>query len=156
MKKLMMIAAIACMTAKADQWEPMLEAPQSGDKVVMNDQTYILFTEADFTALTNKMTILVSLAHKQWNNQHKTEEGRRAWHGEKGTTTVTTNASGRLVKVVEYADGYRHVEESEIRKTHVRPVPSRREEIRREIRKTDIPKRLREARQGVNVNKEVN
>lgn len=156
MKKLMIIAMLSCAVALADEWQPMLEQPQSGDKVVLNDKTYVLLSEADFELLTNKVNILVGIAHKQWNNQHKTEQGRREWHGDKTTTTFTTNGVGRITKTVEYSDGYKHVEDSVVRESRpVNPVANRRTEIRREMHKTDIPKRLRDARKGVNVTKEV-
>lgn len=152
MKKLLLIAILSCASAKADEWLPTMEEPQSGDKVLLNDRTYVLFSESDFDALTNKLAVLVSLARRQWKSQHETESGRRAWHGEKVTTTITTNDAGRIEMVTQYADGYRHVATSEVK----RPRPPKSPPAAKRTRPTDIPKRLREARKGVNMTKEVN
>jgi len=155
MKSLMIAIALACATVRADTWTPALDAPQTGDHVVLNDKTYVLFSLEDFSAFTNKMNVLMSLARRQWNEQHKTEGGRRSWHGNKIGTTVATNENGVVEMVTRYEDGYRHVERATVKKTVKNPSQSRRDEIRREVRKNDIPRRLREARKGFNFTKEV-
>jgi len=143
------VIVAASLAACADQWETV-ERPTSGDRVILNDTEYVLMSADDFAAFTNKLAVLVSIARKQWNLQHRSEDGRRAWHGSKTSTTVTTNEFGRMVKVIEYADGYRHVEESEIRKPQAKAAPAA-----AKARTTDIPLRKRKVMQGVDFVREV-
>lgn len=140
------ICSVACF---GDQWS-VIDNPVSGDRVLLNDREYVMLSVSDFEALTNKMNVLVAIAHRQWNAQHQTEIGRREWHGAKVSTTISTNEVGKMVKTIEYADGYRHVEESEIAKPRPAKVSTPAKK-----RITDIPKRKREAVKSIDYIKEV-
>lgn len=153
MKRLVFAVALMCATANADEWLPMMDGPRSGDKVVLNDRTYIMFTEDDFLLLTNKMAVLISLARRQWNSQHATESGRVEWHGSRINTFVTTNANGRIEKVTQYNDGYQHVEPLVEKK--IFRAGGIRQSAHQKPDYSKLPPRLRASKEGVNVDREV-
>jgi len=135
MKRLIAIALCAAsFAARADEWVRTLERPVSGDRVVLNDTTYVLMSVEDFAAFTNKMAFFEAIASKRWTIQHRTEQGRAEWHGNRVSQTFETDDSGRTVKVTEYADGYRHVEtapeKKEKRLDAPKPAPVPRDFIR--------------------------
>lgn len=84
--------------------------PQSGDMVTVGDFNYIMVSVADWERMTNAVARLEAVAERRWVNEHKTEAGRRAWHG--AATNRVYSADGRNVTWF-YADGYAHTEQAE-------------------------------------------
>lgn len=83
--------------------------PQSGDKVLVGDFSYILLSVHDWERLTNAVARLEAVAERRWVNEHKTDAGRRAWHG--SPTNRVVSADGRCVTWF-YADGFTYAEEA--------------------------------------------
>jgi len=82
--------------------------PQSGDEVVVNDVTFVLIASADWRRWTNAVARLEAVAERRWANEHKTAEGRRAWHG------APTNRVVEAASVTwQYADGFTYTEQAE-------------------------------------------
>lgn len=114
----------------------------SGEKVLINDKTYVLLDEIQFENLVAELKMMRGIAAKRWEIQHRTEQGRREWHGAKVGTTFD---SAKKEKVTEYADGYKFVEPFEEIKSNKQsaipaPLPAKVKEA-----KFAKPRRLREA-----------
>ena len=84
--------------------------PQSGDRVIVGDFEYIIISAADWTRMTNAIARLESVAERRWANEHKTDAGRRAWHGELKERKQTEDGRGMIYT---YADGYTYTENAE-------------------------------------------
>lgn len=81
--------------------------PQTGDRVICNDFTYIIMAVPDWELWTNRISQLEAVASRRWANEHKTDAGRRAWHG----AVVKTERQAEQRQVVyTYADGYQWTE----------------------------------------------
>lgn len=83
--------------------------PQSGDKVVVDDFEYIMVSVSDWTRWTNAVARLEAVAGRRWENEHKTDAGRRAWHGDLKERRQTEDGRGM---VYTYADGYTYTEQA--------------------------------------------
>lgn len=81
--------------------------PQTGDRVICNDFTYIIMAVPDWELWTNRISQLEAVASRRWANEHKTDAGRRAWHG--AVVKTEWQAEQRQV-VYTYADGYQWME----------------------------------------------
>lgn len=94
-----------CMTAVhvADRY-----IPQSGDRVIVNDIEYVLVSAGDWERWTNAVARLEAVAERRWANEHKTDEGRRAWHGALKERKQSDDGHGM---VYTYADGFTYTEE---------------------------------------------
>lgn len=83
--------------------------PQSGDKVVVDDFEYIMVSVSDWTRWTNAVARLEAVAGRRWENEHRTDAGRRAWHGDLKERRQTEDGRGM---VYTYADGYTYTEQA--------------------------------------------
>ncbi len=84
--------------------------PQSGDKVVVDDFEYIMVSVSDWTRWTNAVARLEAVAGRRWENEHRTDAGRRAWHGDLKERRQAEDGRGM---VYTYADGYTYTELAE-------------------------------------------
>ena len=82
--------------------------PQSGEAVVINDSTFIVVSREDWRRWTNAVARLEAVAERRWANEHKTDAGRRAWHGALKEKRVSED--GRTVEYT-YADGFTYTEQ---------------------------------------------
>ena len=136
MKKLMIVCSLIASIAMADEWVEV--QPVSGDRVMIGDQEFILMTPGEFANMQTNFNILARIAKKQWDVQHSTEAGIRAWHGKRTNVSIDTNA---MEKVTTYADGYQLREKMQVRdkpRATPRAVP-------KAARPFSKPKRLRDA-----------
>ena len=83
--------------------------PQSGDKVMVGDFEYIMVSVGDWERWTNAVARLEAVAARRWANEHKTDAGRRAWHGALKKREQTEDGRGI---VFTYADGFTYTEEA--------------------------------------------
>ena len=83
--------------------------PNSGEKVVIGDFAFIMVAESDWTRWTNAVSRLEAVAERRWQNEHKTDAGRKAWHG--AATNRVYSADGRSVTWL-YRDGYAYTEQA--------------------------------------------
>ena len=84
--------------------------PQSGEHCVIADFEYVLRAAQDWVRITNAVARLEAVAERRWANEHKTAEGRRAWHG------APTNRVVEAASVTwQYADGFTYTERAEPR-----------------------------------------
>lgn len=82
--------------------------PQSGEHCVIADVEYVLIAAQDWVRITNAVARLEAVAERRWANEHKTAEGRRAWHG------APTNRVVEAASVTwQYADGFTYTEQAE-------------------------------------------
>lgn len=86
-----------------------LYMPQSGEQVVIGDCTYIVIAAGDWARWTNAVVRLEAVAERRWANEHKTDAGRRAWHGALKKREQTED--GRGIEYT-YADGFTYTEEA--------------------------------------------
>lgn len=86
-----------------------LYMPQSGEQVVIDDCTYIVIAAGDWARWTNAVVRLEAVAERRWANEHKTDAGRRAWHGALKKREQTED--GRGIEYT-YADGFTYTEEA--------------------------------------------
>ena len=86
-----------------------LYMPQSGEQVVIGDCTYIVIAAGDWARWTNAVARLEAVAERRWANEHKTDAGRRAWHGALKKREQTED--GRGIEYT-YADGFTYTEEA--------------------------------------------
>ena len=93
--------------------------PQSGDKVMVGDFEYIMVSVGDWSRWTNAVARLEAVAERRWTKEHKTEEGRRAWHGAATNRIVNADSVTWL-----YRDGFTYTEE-------VKPAPRRSPAVKR-------------------------
>ena len=136
--------------------------PQSGEKVVIGDFEYVIVSAGDWTRWTNAVARLEAVAERRWTKEHKTEEGRRAWHG--AATNRVYSADGRSVTWL-YRDGYEYTEEATPART-VSPAvkraqsgPPRPQGARKAAGRTGLPPRLEAKRRALEARpavKEVN
>ena len=87
--------------------------PRSGDKVIVEDYEYIMISVEEWARITNAVARLEMVAERRWVNEHKTEAGRRAWHGEVKERKQMEDGRGW---VYTYADGYTYEERTEPRR----------------------------------------
>ena len=118
-------ALMRCVGAEVDNPQPVpigdLEPPtvpnyipQSGEVVIVGDAPYVMISLATWERWTNAVARLEAVAERRWENEHKTEAGRRAWHG---NPKREVSEDGRTV-IWNYPDGYTYTEQAK---------PSRRE-----------------------------
>lgn len=88
---------------------PSKYIPQSGEHCVIADVEYVLIAAQDWVRITNAVARLEAVAERRWANEHKTDAGRRAWHG--AATNRVYSADGRSVTWL-YRDGYAYTEEA--------------------------------------------
>lgn len=112
-------ALMECRGAEVDNPQPVLigdlepqtvphYVPQSGERVLIGDFEFVLIASADWERWTNAVARLEAVAERRWANEHKTAEGRRAWHG------APTNRVVEATCVTwQYADGYTYTERAE-------------------------------------------
>lgn len=82
--------------------------PQSGEHCVIADVEYVLIAAQDWVRITNAVARLEAVAERRWANEHKTDAGRRAWHG------APTNRVVEAASVTwQYADGFTYTEQAE-------------------------------------------
>lgn len=84
-------------------WTPHEVIPETGDVMAVGDVEYVMIRKADWFALTNKVAALSAVADRRWENDHKTEQGRKLWHG---NIIKVESDSVALEKRTIYADGY--------------------------------------------------
>ena len=112
--------------------------PQSGEKVVIGDMEYVVVSAADWGRLTNAVARLEAVAERRWTNEHRTEAGRRAWHGAATNRVVTAEGVTWL-----YGDGFAYFEAA----TPTRRVsPAVKRATTRENGPTSAPKAVAGAR----------
>ena len=87
--------------------------PQSGDVVVIGDFEYVLVSVGDWARWTNAVARLEAVAERRWANEHKTDTGRRAWHGALKERRQSEDGRGM---VYTYADGFVWVDEAQAEK----------------------------------------
>ena len=83
--------------------------PQSGEVVVIGDMRYVVVAAGDWERWTNAVARLEAVAARRWANEHKTDAGRRAWHGALKKREQTEDGRGI---VFTYADGFTYTEEA--------------------------------------------
>ena len=88
--------------------------PQTGEVVIIGDAPYVIISLAVWERWTNAVARLEAVAERRWANEHKTDAGRRAWHG---NPKREVSEDGRTV-IWNYPDGYTYTEQAK---------PSRRE-----------------------------
>jgi len=126
---------------------PQKYIPQSGDKVLVGDFSYILLSVHDWERLTNAVARLEAVADRRWANEHKTDAGRRAWHG--SPTNRVVSADGRCVTWF-YADGFTYTEQatpSQKQSPAVRRM--KKAEEPRKVPSNNMPSRLRAKREAM-------
>ena len=105
--------------------------PNSGEKVVIGDFAFIMVAESDWTRWTNAVARLEAVAERRWQNEHKTDAGRRVWHG--ASTNRVVSADGRTVTWY-YADGFTYTEQAT-------PSPKQSPAVRR-MKKAEEPRKV--------------
>ena len=122
--------------------------PQSGDEALINDTSYILVSKEDWRRWTNAVARLEAVAERRWANEHKTDAGRRAWHGALKEKRQTEDGRGI---VYTYADGFEYTEQAE----PVRRVPHAVQRQTEALKKTapavpaGLPPKLAEKRKEI-------
>lgn len=82
--------------------------PQSGEVVIVGDAPYVMISLGMWERWTNAVARLEAVAERRWANEHKTDAGRRAWHG------APTNRVVEAASVTwQYADGFTYTEQAE-------------------------------------------
>lgn len=82
--------------------------PQSGEVVIVGDAPYVMISLATWERWTNAVARLEAVAERRWAIEHKTDAGRRAWHG------APTNRVVEAASVTwQYADGFTYTEQAE-------------------------------------------
>lgn len=89
---------------------PQKYIPQSGERCVIEDMEYVLIAARDWERITNAVARLEAVAARRWANEHKTDAGRRAWHGALKEKRQSDDGRGM---VYTYADGFTYTEEAE-------------------------------------------
>lgn len=126
--------------------------PQSGEHCVIADFEYVLIAAQDWVRITNAVARLEAVAERRWANEHKTDAGRRAWHGALKEKRQSEDGRGM---VYTYADGFTYTDEAEpgrrespaverVRKAAARPqgAPTPKPKV-------NIPQRLKAKREAV-------
>lgn len=83
--------------------------PQSGEVVIVGDMQFVMVSLGDWQRWTNAVARLEAVAERRWANEHKTDAGRRAWHG--ALKERKQSEDGRGI-VFTYADGFTYTEEA--------------------------------------------
>lgn len=126
--------------------------PQSGDEVVVNDVTFVLIASADWRRWTNAVARLEAVAERRWANEHKTDAGRRAWHGALKEKRQSEDGRGM---VYTYADGFTYTDEAEPGRREspaverVRKAAARPQGASAPKPKVNIPQRLKAKQEAV-------
>ena len=121
--------------------------PRSGEKVTVGDFVFIMVAESDWTRWTNAVSRLEAVAKRRWQNEHKTDAGRRVWHG--ASTNRVVSADGRTVTWY-YADGFTYTEQatpSQKQSPAVRRM--KKAEEPRKVPSNNMPSRLRAKREAM-------
>jgi len=84
--------------------------PQTGEVVIIGDAPYVVISLATWERWTNAVARLEAVAERRWANEHKTDAGRRAWHGALKERKQTED--GRGIQYT-YADGFTYTEQAE-------------------------------------------
>lgn len=98
-----------CFGAEADEYKYTPYFPQSDERVVISDQQYVVIAASDWERWTNAVARLEAVAERRWANEHKTDAGRRAWHGALKDKHQAEDGRGM---VYVYADGFTYTEEA--------------------------------------------
>lgn len=119
---------------------PQKYIPQSGDRVAVGDFNYIMVSIADWERLTNAVARLEAVAARRWTQEHKTDAGRREWHGP--STNRVVSADGRTVTWF-YADGFTYTEEAAQGRREPQAVRRMKQTETRKAPVPKVPARLR-------------
>lgn len=84
--------------------------PQTGEVVIIGDAPYVIISLAVWERWTNAVAWLEAVAERRWANEHKTDAGRRAWHGDLKERRQAEDGRGM---VYTYADGFTYTEQAE-------------------------------------------
>ena len=114
-------ALMRCHGAEAENPQPVLIGdlqpqhvehyfPQTGEVVIIGDAPYVVISLATWERWTNAVARLEAVAERRWANEHKTDAGRRAWHGALKERKQTED--GRGIQYT-YADGFTYTEQAE-------------------------------------------
>lgn len=120
--------------------------PESGDMVTVGDFNYIMVSVADWERLTNAVARLEAVAERRWTNEHKTDAGRRAWHG--ASTNRVVSADGRTVTWF-YADGFTYAEEVAPGRREPQAVRRMKQGAPKKAPAPNMPARLRAKREAM-------
>ena len=119
---------------------PQKYIPQSGDRVAVGDFDYIMVSVADWERWTNAVARLEAVAERRWAKEHKTDAGRREWHGP--STNRVVSADGRTVTWF-YADGFTYTEEAAQGRREPQAVRRMKQTETRKAPVPKVPARLR-------------
>ena len=126
--------------------------PQSGERVLLGDFEFVLVSSADWERWTNAVARLEAVAERRWTNEHKTDAGRRAWHGALKEKRQSEDGRGM---VYTYADGFTYTDEAEPGRREspaverVRKAAARPQGASAPKPKVNIPQRLKAKREAV-------
>ena len=126
--------------------------PQSGEHCVIADVEYVLIAAQDWVRITNAVARLEAVAERRWANEHKTDAGRRAWHGALKEKRQSEDGRGM---VYTYADGFTYTDEAEPGRREspaverVRKAAARPQGASAPKPKVNIPQRLRAKQEAV-------
>ena len=121
--------------------------PHSGERVLIGDFEYVLVQAGDWDRWTNAVSRLEAVAERRWQNEHKTDAGRRVWHG--ASTNRVVSADGRTVTWY-YTDGFTYTEQatpSQKQSPAVRRM--KKAEEPRKVPSNNMPSRLRAKREAM-------
>ena len=136
--------------------------PQSGEHCVIADVEYVLIAAQDWVRITNAVARLEAVAERRWANEHKTDAGRRAWHGALKEKRQSEDGRGM---VYTYADGFTYTDEAEPGRREspaverVRKAAARPQGASAPKPKVNVPPRLRAKQEAISArpaSKEVN
>ena len=126
--------------------------PQSGERCVIVDMEYVLIAAKDWERITNAVARLEAVAERRWANEHKTDAGRRAWHGALKEKRQSEDGRGM---VYTYADGFTYTEEAEPGRREspavkrIRNAPGTRQGASRPQVGIGLPPRLKAKREAI-------
>ena len=126
--------------------------PKSGEVVIVGDAPYVLLSLATWDRWTNAVARLESVAERRWANEHKTDAGRRAWHGDLKERKQTEDKRGWTYT---YADGFTYTEQAApLRRVspaveRVKKAAERPQGASAARPRPDIPPRLRAKREAI-------
>lgn len=137
------IAATEPVEVRTD-FAPNEYMPQTGETVIIHDHTFVVVEFGDWVRWTNAVTRLEAVAERRWEKEHKTENGRREWHG---AVVKTEFDQVRLEKVTTYADGFTWTEKMQPTKRSPMTPPAAKKDTPRP--RPAIPARLAEKREAM-------
>ena len=126
--------------------------PQSGERCVIADMEYVMIAARDWERITNAIARLEAVAERRWANEHKTDAGRRAWHGALKEKRQSDDGRGM---VYTYADGFTYTEEAEPGRREspavkrIKSAPEARQGAPRPREGVGLPPRLKAKREAI-------